>query len=60
MRVHRQVERAQQCAGQLTVVPAAVLFWCTDDHHATFDGRYVFFHSAEKYKKHALEELRYR
>jgi len=46
VRVNRQVERAQQGAGQLTVVPAAVLFRRSDDHHATFDGRNVFFHSA--------------
>lgn len=47
MRVHRQVERAQQRASQLTVVSASVFFRRTDDHHAAFDRRDIFFHSAE-------------
>lgn len=44
--IHRQVKCAQQGAGQLTVVPAAVLFGRTDDHHAAFNGGNIFFHSA--------------
>jgi len=47
VRVHRQVERAQQRAGQLTVVPTSVFFGRADDHHAAFDRRDVFLHPAE-------------
>lgn len=50
VRVYCQVERAQQGAGQLTIVPAAVLFGRSHDHHASFDGCYVFFHTAESEK----------
>lgn len=47
VRVHRQVKCAQEGAGQLTVVPATVLFGRADDHHAAFHGGYVLVHSAE-------------
>lgn len=51
MRVHGQVERTQQRAGQLTVVTATVLFGRAYYDHTALNGSYVFFHSAVKKKK---------
>lgn len=58
VRVHRQVERAQQVAGQLTFVPAAVFFGRSDDHHAALDGRDVFLDSAVKHTQ-GIDHNRY-